>query len=399
MAQQAVILFVFGLQRLATQPVRCPLARQSSLRVMKKYLAFAFAFFFWSLQLNLSAHADEPGTWGRLAPIPNRLGVAGPIAGTDGSSLIVAGGANFPDAPPWQGGKKVWHDRVYVLSDPDAQWRDTGTLARPIGYAVCVSIPEGKGLGPGVAYFGGSDESRHYDEGWLLKWNEGRLEQSALPALPRQCAQGCGALVGNTIYIAGGIETPNATVAMHQFWGLELDKRPLIWKELETWPGPARMLSVAASHDDAFYLCSGVKLSAGPDGKPVRTYLRDAYCYRPQKGWLRVADLPRAAAAAPSPALNISQPDRKNSGFMILGGDDGCLADFRPLDQHPGFPKSILSYDTKTDSWRSLGEQPASHVTTSTVHWRDRLLIPSGEVRPGVRSAEVLFLTGELRSP
>jgi len=361
---------------------------------MKKFWPLAFAFIISSAQLSSTAHADEKGNWGRLAPIPNRLGVAGPIAGTDGASLIVAGGANFPDAPPWQGGKKVWHDRVYVLSDPDAQWRDAGKLDRSVGYAVCVSITESKGFGPGVAYFGGSDETRHYHEGWLLRWHEGSLEQSALPALPRPCAQGCGALVGNTIYIAGGIETPDATVAMHQFWGLELDKEPIVWKELEAWPGPARMLAVAAVRDGAFYLCSGVELSAGGDGKPVRKYLRDAYCYRPQVGWLRIADLPRAAAAAPSPG-----PDLGQSGFTILGGDDGSLVDFRPLDQHPGFSKSILAYDTNTDSWRSISEQPASHVTTFTVHWRDRLVIPSGEVRPGVRSAEVLFLKGELKYP
>lgn len=363
-------------------------------RVMKKYCAIAFALVLSCVQLNLSACADEKGNWGRLAPIPNPLGVAGPIAGTDGASLIVAGGANFPDAPPWQGGKKVWHDRIYVLNDPDSKWRDAGKLARPVGYAVCVSIPDGSGVGPGVAYFGGSDANRHYDEGWLLKCTDGRLEQTRLPGLPKPCAQGCGALIGNTVYIAGGIETPDATVAMHQFWALELDKRPLLWKELEAWPGPARMLPVSAVWDGAFYLCSGVELSAGVDGKPVRKYLRDAYCFRPQQGWLRVADLPRAAAAAPSPG-----PDLGQSGFMILGGDDGSLVDFRPLDKHPGFPKSILAYDTNTDSWRSIGEQPASHVTTFTVHWRDRLVIPSGEVRPGVRSAEVLFLRGELKYP
>ncbi len=367
---------------------------QHCFRVMKKYWTSSFALVVSIVLYSFSAQADENGTWGHLAPIPNRLGVAGPIAGTDGASLIVAGGANFPDAPPWQGGKKVWHDRVYVLSDPDAQWRDAGKLDRSVGYAVCVSITESKGFGPGVAYFGGSDETRHYHEGWLLRWHEGSLEQSALPALPRPCAQGCGALVGNTIYIAGGIETPDATVAMHQFWGLELDKEPIVWKELEAWPGPARMLAVAAVRDGAFYLCSGVELSAGGDGKPVRKYLRDAYCYRPQVGWLRIADLPRAAAAAPSPG-----PDLGQSGFTILGGDDGSLVDFRPLDQHPGFSKSILAYDTNTDSWRSISEQPASHVTTFTVHWRDRLVIPSGEVRPGVRSAEVLFLKGELKYP
>lgn len=333
-------------------------------------------------------YADEERNWGRLPPIPNPLGVAGPIVGTDGSSLLIAGGANFPDAPPWQGGKKVWHDRVYVLNEPDGKWHDAGTLAQPIGYAVSLSIPDGLGEGPGVAFFGGSDADRHYADGWLLRWRDGRLEQTKLPSLPRPCAQGCGALVGNTIYVAGGIESPDATVAMRQFWELDLAKQPLAWKELAAWPGPARMLSVATVQDGAFYLCSGVELSAGADGKPVRRYLRDAYRYRPDLGWSRIADLPRAAAAAPSPA-----PVNDPSGFLILGGDDGSRVDFRPLDQHPGFPRSILAYNARRDAWEESGEQPASHVTTSTVLWRNRYVIPSGEVRPGVRSPEVLSLT------
>lgn len=328
---------------------------------------------------------DEKRTWGRLAPIPNPRGIAGPIAGTDGSSLLVAGGANFPDAPPWQGGKKVWHDRVYVLTEPDGQWLDAGKLTHPIGYGVCISIPDGLSIGPGVACFGGSDADRHYAEGWLLRWRDERLEQTALPPLPQPCAQGCGALLGHTIYIAGGIEASDATVAMHQFWALDLDKQPLVWNELEAWPGPARMLSVAAVQDGAFYLCSGVGLSSVADGKPVRKYLRDAYRYEPTKGWSRIADLPRAAAAAPTPA-----PETNPSGFLILGGDDGSRVDFRPLDQHPGFPRSVLAYDAQRDAWHESGEQPVSHVTTSVVFWKNRYVIPSGEVRPGVRSPEVI---------
>lgn len=332
-------------------------------------------------------HAEDVGTWERLAPIPNPSGIAGPIAGTDGSSLLVAGGANFPDAPPWRGGKKVWHDRVYALVEPDGNWLDAGNLARPIGYAVCVSIPEGFAIGPGVAYFGGSDAERHFTEGWLLRWHEGTLEQTPLPSLPRPCAQGCGALVGNTIYIAGGIDAPDATAAMRQLWGLDLDHEPLVWTELEAWPGPARMLSVAAVLDDAFYLCSGVELSAGAGGKPKREYLRDAYCYRSGRGWSRIADLPRAAVAAPS-----AIPEHSISGFMILGGDDGSLVDFRPLERHPGFPKSILAYETDSDSWHNVGDSPVSHVTTTTVSWRNLHVIPSGEVRPGVRSPDVMSL-------
>ena len=44
-----------------------------------------------------------------LPPLENQiksLGFAGPIAGVIKDKLVIAGGANFPDAMPWLGGRK-----------------------------------------------------------------------------------------------------------------------------------------------------------------------------------------------------------------------------------------------------------------------------------------------------
>ena len=60
-------------------------------------------------------------TWDELPPLPpsagqaKQPGVAGPFAGVHGDALIVAGGANFPDKMPWEGGTKVWWDDIWVL--------------------------------------------------------------------------------------------------------------------------------------------------------------------------------------------------------------------------------------------------------------------------------------------
>ncbi len=77
------------------------------------------------------------------------------------------------------------------------------------------------------------------------------------------------------------------------------------------------------------------------------------------------------------------------SSFLILGGDDGSLVDFKPAKLHPGFTKSILAYDTNNGTWKSIGEMPAAHVTTTMTLWNDRFVMPTGEVRPGVRSPAV----------
>ena len=101
------------------------------------------------------------------------------------------------------------------------------------------------------------------------------------------------------------------------------------------------MLAVAGGLEGSFYLFSGVKLSAGDDGKPVREYLRDAYRFTPGEGWKRLADLPRAVAAAPTPAPTVV------SRLVILTGDDGLNVDFQPVEKHPGFPrKNALAYDS-----------------------------------------------------
>lgn len=67
----------------------------------------------------------------------------------------------------------------------------------------------------------------------------------------------------------------------------------------------------------------------------------------------------------------------------------GNPAGFHLVEKHPGFPKSILAYDPALDRWSDAGETPAPRATVSGVEWSGIFVVPSGEVRPGVRSAEV----------
>jgi N-acetylneuraminic acid mutarotase len=78
--------------------------------------------------------------------------------------------------------------------------------------------------------------------------------------------------------------------------------------------------------------------------------------------------------------------------ILVLSGDDGTKTGFQPLDRHPGFAKDVLAYDAKNDAWTKVGEVPCTQVTVPAVAWRDRHIIPNGEIRPGVRTAEVWSL-------
>ena len=199
-----------------------------------------------------------------------------------------------------------------------------------------------------------------------------------------------GALIGQTIYVAGGLAKPTATEALPTFWAIDLSDREPRWRELPAWPGPARIFPVAGAAKHAFYLFSGAKLKAGADGKPEREFLRDAYQYEPAKGWQRLADLPRPAVAAASPAPLIDA-----SRFLIVSGDDGLNIHFEPLQNHPGCPRDCLAYDAAHDAWSNLGEAPFSRATVPMAEWQGAFVIPNGEVRPRLRTHDVWSLKVE----
>ncbi len=320
--------------------------------------------------VGMSVQATD-GSWKKMPSIPDEQGFAGSFAGVSGGALLVAGGANF------SGDVKTWSEEVFILESPEAVWRVAGKLPGPLGYGVSVTY------GDALLCIGGSDATQHHRKVLCLRWRRGALEKSELAPLPRALANACGAVVGDELYIAGGLHAPDATNAASVFWVLDLSKPGAAWRELESWPGPARMMATAGTFDGSFFLFGGAGLKTGADGKPERLWFRDGYRFKPGAGWSRIADLPRSVVASPSPAFAASP-----GHLWILGGDDGTQLAVPP-EEHKGFPKDILVYDAHADRWSMAGEVPFSLVTTAAVLWDGNLVIPGGEQRPRIRSNEV----------
>jgi N-acetylneuraminic acid mutarotase len=336
-----------------------------------------------SLFMSATHAGPIPLSFSRLPDLPDREGFAAMFAGVSGEALIIAGGANFPDKRPWEGGTKVWRDEVWLLESPAAHWKVVGRLPRPLAYGVCATFKSH------VICAGGSNAEGHHADCFALRWENGELKRSALPSLPAPCANACGAIVKNTLYVAGGIGKPDAIAAMQTFWSLDLDHPEVGWNILEPWPGKERMLAVAASLRGSFYLCSGAALHADAEGQPEREWLNDAFRFTPGRGWEKLPPMPRVAVAAPSPA-----PVDANQ-FYILSGDDGGKFGFKPETGHPGFPRDAWRFDVNEGRWLPAGTVPFSRATVPTTRWREKFVIPSGEARPGYRSNEVWQL--ELR--
>lgn len=331
--------------------------------------------------------------WDTLPAIPDATGFAGSFAGVSNGALLVAGGSNFPNGgTPWNGGTKTWYDKVFVLEDTGSTWKEAGKLPRPLGYGVSISLKEG------LLIIGGSNAGGHYADSYLLEWKDDSLLTTAFPPLPVPLANTCGALAGNRIYVAGGLHAPDSKEAVSDFYMLDLSAAPESrqWQQLPTWPGAARMLSVAGASGNTFFLFSGAAFSKGE-----RSYLRDAYRYHPDSGWKACATMPAATVAAPSPSATDA-----NGTLTIFGGDSGAdAANAGTLrENHPGFPDSIYAYDPQQDIWALKGHilternpDAATNpngslwapVTTPLVHWNGLLVMPGGEVRPGTRTPRV----------
>lgn len=176
-------------------------------------------------------------------------------------ALLVAGGANFPEKRPWEGGTKIWYDRIFVLEPNAEKWRDGGRLPAAGGYGLAVNATEG------MVLVGGGDAKQNFADVWLARWNGVTTTFTPWPRLPKAVAMGAGALVGRTLYVAGGVDRPDAAEALKTFFALDLDRLSAGWSELPPWPGPARILPVAGAAGDAFYLFSGARLFADTSGK------------------------------------------------------------------------------------------------------------------------------------
>ncbi|MEX2172187.1 MAG: hypothetical protein WD851_22900 [Pirellulales bacterium] len=316
----------------------------------------------------------------RIADLPNSIGVAAPFVGVAGDALIVAGGTNFPDAPPWKNGTKTWHDAAYVLPSPDAKWLPGFKLPQRMAYGISLATREG------VLCIGGCNDKANLGDVFVLQWDGERLTQREMPSLPSPTSCAAGAMVGSRVYVAGGQAGPDPTAgpSYSYFWTLDLDAESPSWRVLPTWPGPERFYAIGGSDGKSFFLFSGIRRTEDKQGQPKLKYLNDAYRFDPEaEKWERLVDLPHANAAVASPAPYV------DGGLWLLGrGADGSGTDL-PLDQRPPFGREALRYNVSAGRFDTTGTLPFGLAAVASTQWGGSIIIASGESAPGVRSPEV----------
>jgi len=335
------------------------------------------------------------------------IGVAGPLTGVHNDVLIVAGGANFPDGLPWNGGKKKYQDEIFVLQQKrkgNFQWLDTKAFNLPVATAYGANVNTEQG----IAYLGGENESGISKAAFLLQWNKQseKVEIRNLPDLPIPLTNASAAVNKNIIYVAGG-ETLNAVSA--NFYSLDLNNTAGGWKQLPDLPyavSNAVMVVQSNSEQQKIYLLGGRKKNTNA----VSSFYNSVFAFDVNtKTWEEKKSIPSPKAAGTGVAVG------KNY-ILLFGGDDGTtfnktesliMAISNEKDEikkqelveqknklqiaHPGFKPDVLLYNTVTDEWQKLADIPfAVPATTTAVFWDNCVFIPSGEIKAGVRTAQIL---------
>jgi len=357
--------------------------------------------------------------WKIVAELPARngqhkaLGLAGPVTGVNHNVLIVAGGANFPDSMPWKGGKKKYYDEVYVLQKDDVNkfsWLATKPLhlKRKLAYSGNVSTPDG------IVCVGGETDTGHTREVFLLQWDAVRKDiiLKELPSLPVEVANAAVTNIGKTIYVAGG---EDGNKVLNTFFQLDMSVSLPEWKRLPDLPiVMSHLVAVAQSNgkNQCVYVIGGrAKANYG-----LSDLHNTVFCFDPAKSsWKQLSDISDGRKTT-----NISAATAVAFGetcILLIGGDKGNIfhqierynmnitdaktaeekerlqtEKIQLLNNHPGFSKDVLAYNTIDDCWTKIGELPGfGPVTTTAVKWNDDIFIPSGEIKPGRRTHEVLM--------
>lgn len=367
-----------------------------------------------------SQEGEQPDiSWKKLAVMQNAdesasLGYAGIVSGTHNNVLLIAGGANFPEKMPWEGGKKHYSDEIHILQKKAGEYiwntKISKRLSEPIAYSGSTVVEKG------VVYAGGENEDGISKKVYLLQWDpvKSEIEIKALPDLPYAVTNAALASIGNTVYLAGG-DTEKTSTA--QFLSLDLDSENPSWKILPDMPHALAYAtaSVQKGPDGMnVYIIGGRAKTASGISKLHNTVA----VFNPRTQTWRSGSPVSDGAKVMNLSAASSVPVGENY-ILVPGGDNGEV--FHQIEtylskitaskseeeksrltaeknklviHHQGFYRGILVYNTLTDTWSKIGELPfPAQVTSKAVFWDGAVVLSSGEIKPGVRTPNIMWGT------
>ena len=332
------------------------------------------------------------------------LGLAGPIVGLAGDCLLIAGGANFPDLPPWEGGAKKIQKDVFVYKKEDGKLSLTAQDRLPwvVAYAGSIS------LSSGLLVIGGETANGKTAACRLINYDlySKKIMISDFPSLPFPLANMGAVVHGNKIFVAGGEGREEVSDQVLQ---LDLENLEKGWGCVGKLPYAVSHLQLLVGNQNDLYLLGGRRAHS----KRPSTLYSELWCSTDYGStWSKRADIPFPAAAGtacllPDQGIWLLSADRGNTFHQVEALIFEAKNEAKPAKRqqlvdaknrlqinHPGFGREIWRYDLKFEKWNRMGDLPSNGpVTTTAVVWGDMIILPSGEIKAGVRSPQILVAT------
>ncbi|MEO6732768.1 MAG: kelch repeat-containing protein [Ferruginibacter sp.] len=361
---------------------------------------------------NKVVHKEVEIEWSVATVLPSadgieeQPGLAGPVTGIIRNRLVVGGGANFPEGLPWHGNKKVYHDEVYFFEKKNGRIVNASVshqkLPEPVAYCANVNTPDG------MVYIGGENEQGILDKVVSVTYKEtsNEIVFSDLHSLPLRLTNLAAAYNDHMIYVAGGNSKDGNS---NKFFSLDLSMPGASWQPLPDIPVKISFAVMTVQSDGdhkCIYLIGGRRKNS--DG--LSDIFNTVYQFDiKDKQWRQKRSLPYAVSAGTGIAND-------SNHILLFGGDKGetfskeeklsssirnetdeqknknlVKEKIALLKAHPGFTSDVLLYNTITDTWKKTTPLPSgSPVTTTAIKWGDDIIIPSGEIKAGVRTPVIL---------
>tara|TARA_R110002094_G_scaffold175537_1_gene155877 strand:- start:163 stop:1296 length:1134 start_codon:yes stop_codon:yes gene_type:complete len=358
---------------------------RSPFRLPTLLCALCFGF------VSVASAAESMGQWRGLAPLPDPIGFSGMFAGVLQGQLIVGGGSQF-EQPLWKGGVKRYTDKMWALASVEGDWQEL-PLKLPLASAHFASAAS-----PGAIYLaGGIGDAASLKVVHVLRENGELREWERLADLPAPVVYACASIANGRLFVIGGVSNPSSKAPLRAVWSLALSKTGEHpgWRREADLPGPGVFVATATAVGNNLYVFGG--MAVDPEGNYApssRAYVLDTTTGQ----WRELAALPEPRAGPLSAALG-----RDDDRILIAGGYSEVFAG--SPREHPAFDTRTFFYDPKTNAWsdgpvlpqtpvvdRDAPSEvgPAPMIGAPGIVWREFFLAINGEVRPSVRSTQVL---------
>ena len=332
-------------------------------------------------------------------------GLAGSFFGKQADWFILAGGANFPNGKPWEGGSKTFSDEIFVFSENNNQFQPISVSNKlPFGMAEGAYVSTTKGL----LCLGGQTSDGISNKAILLNYNGQDIAVEMYPDLPVGVRNATAAIISNRVYLLGG-QTSDG-LSGNQFLMLDLNRLNQGWQSLPSLPIAVSAATMSAQQDGeeiSLFVFGG--RAVGQDN--LTKFYSSIFNYKPSKNeWISKNDISLDQATPIQLSMAVSAPIGA-SHIALIGGDDGKIFNSveKAINQdnvalrdslwinHTGFNDKILLYNTVTDTWFELENPRKTPVAVSSVFSDGKQIYMSGgEIRPGIRNSEIMKMTAKV---